>query len=152
MNKVILLAMIFMAPTFIQAQEATFVENTTLRVIDRHLKTMVNMHFEIDTLSAERMRLKTEIKLLLATVDNKDDKIGEQLDIIDGLQIREAELVDTANYYKILDYGNGVHIADLNNLVITPLRVENKSLKKENKILTWAIGVLTGAFATYLIF
>ena len=110
------------------------------------------MHFEIDTLTAERQRLKTQIDLLLLTVENKDDKIEEQLDIIDGLREREAELLDTANYYKILDYGNGVHIADLNNLVIIPLKDENQGLRKENKILTWVIGVLTGAFATFIIF
>lgn len=115
------------------------------RIIDRHLKSMINMHFEIDILTQERERLKREIGILINTVKFKDDKINTVLDDNSVLRERESDLVDSINYYKISDFGKGVHITDLNNLVIIPVTKENKSLSRENGWLKFLIGVSVGA-------
>ena len=115
------------------------------RIIDRHLKSMINMHFEIDTLTQERERLKREVDILINTVKFKDDKINAVLDDNSALRERESYLLDSLNYYKIADFGKGVHIADLNNLVIIPMTKDNKSLKRENGWLKVLIGVAVGA-------
>lgn len=116
-----------------------------MRIVDRHLKTMINMVIEIDTLTADRIRLDSQVKSLLRNISEKEENEKRQVDIIEELRDENYSLVDSVNYYKIEAVTKGYEVR------ILTLNDSNKELKSINRkkdivigSLLTILGVVTG--------
>ena len=95
------------------------------RTIDRHLKTMINLHMEIDSADQVIKEMNEFIDQLLNDIDVQKDEIEAGINKNIDLQLENDALIDSVNYHKVDAYGQrwkNLHLEEYND-----------DLKKENR-------------------
>lgn len=115
--KYIIIILLFPILSFGQTFDFSKVPTEKVRIIDRHLKTMINMDIELQEFRKQVDQLHLDIAATAEEAKKQLDFIVLLKADVDSLAISEQSAIDTTNYYKMLLYGEQIRVYELNERV-----------------------------------